>query len=46
RIRFIESICPDHLCEGYGFISYEDETAICMPAGVAVLVTSEAKPEQ
>ena len=39
RIRFIDSVCPDHLCEEFGFISYEDETAICMPAGVAVLVS-------
>ena len=42
QIRFIDSICPDHLCEGYGFISYEDETAICMPAGVAVLIAESA----
>lgn len=38
RIRFINSICPDHICEGYGFISCEDDSAICMPAGVAVLI--------
>ena len=42
RIRFVNSLCPDHLCEGFGFISYEDETAICMPAGVAVLITEAA----
>ena len=41
QIRFINSICPDHLCEGFGFISMEDESAICMPAGVAVLITDE-----
>ena len=41
RIRFIDSKCPDHLCEGFGFIQYEDESAICMPAGVAVLITDE-----
>ena len=40
-IRFINTVCPDHLCENEGFIRYEDETAICMPAGVAVLVTAE-----
>ena len=38
RIRFINSLCPDHLCEGFGFIQHEDESAICMPAGVAVLI--------
>ncbi|MBE6866108.1 MAG: NusG domain II-containing protein [Oscillospiraceae bacterium] len=41
RIRFINSLCPDHLCEGFGFIQHEDESAICMPAGVAVLITDE-----
>ncbi len=41
RIRFINSQCPDHLCEGFGFIQHEDESAICMPAGVAVLITDE-----
>ncbi len=41
RIRFINSACPDHICEGYGFISMEDDSAICMPAGVAVLIQSE-----
>ncbi len=40
RIRFINSVCPDHLCEGFGYISNEDESAICMPAGVAVLITN------
>ncbi len=37
-IRFIESVCPDHLCEGFGFIHISDESAICLPAGVAVIV--------
>lgn len=43
QIRFVNSLCPDHLCEGYGFIGMEDEVAICMPAGVAVLIESERK---
>ena len=42
-IRFVDTVCPDHLCENEGFIRYEDESAICMPAGVAVLVTDEFK---
>lgn len=37
-IRFIDSQCPDHLCEGFGFINSEGEYAICMPAGVAVTI--------
>ncbi len=44
-IRFINSLCPDHICEGYGFISMEDDSAICMPAGVAVIVASEVQAE-
>lgn len=40
-VRFINSQCPDHLCEGFGYISHEGETAICMPAGVAVMVIGE-----
>lgn len=38
QIRFINSVCPDHLCEGFGFISHEGEQATCMPAGVNVTV--------
>lgn len=30
-ICFHESVCPDHICENYGFISREGETAVCMP---------------
>ncbi len=45
RIRFINSLCPDHLCEGYGFISMEDDSAICMPAGVAVIIAQEVKSD-
>lgn len=40
-IRFINSQCPDHLCEGFGFVSEEDDFAVCMPAGVAVMITDE-----
>lgn len=38
HIRFINSVCPDHICEGYGFIGDEFESAICMPAKVVVLI--------
>lgn len=30
-ICFHESVCPDHICENYGFLSREGETAVCMP---------------
>lgn len=39
RIRFIRSLCPDKLCEGFGWISLEGETAVCMPAKLAVIIT-------
>ncbi len=32
--RFINSVCPDGLCENYGWIDSEYEQAICLPAGV------------
>ncbi|MCI6640864.1 MAG: NusG domain II-containing protein [Pygmaiobacter massiliensis] len=38
KICFEDSQCPDHLCEGFGWIGQEGETAICMPAGVSVSI--------
>ena len=38
RIRFIESRCPDHICEHAGWLSQEYDQAVCMPAGVSVTV--------
>ncbi len=43
EIRFINSKCPDHICEGFGYISHEYEYAVCLPAGVSVLIEKEAK---
>lgn len=37
-IRFADSKCPDHLCEGFGRISTQGQYAICIPAGVSVTV--------
>ncbi|MDL2293881.1 NusG domain II-containing protein [Ruminococcaceae bacterium OttesenSCG-928-D13] len=41
-IRFVDSVCPDHLCENYGWLSREGEWALCAPAGVLVSVRAEA----
>lgn len=41
RIRFVDSQCPDHICEGYGWLSKEHDQAVCMPAGVVVSVEQE-----
>ena len=40
RIRFIDSVCPDHICQGYGWLGGEtdNDIAICMPAGITVRV--------
>ena len=38
-IRFINSQCPDHLCEDFGFISEINNYAVCMPAGAAVVIS-------
>ncbi|MBE6878607.1 MAG: NusG domain II-containing protein [Ruminococcaceae bacterium] len=39
EIWFTDSQCPDHLCEGFGKISYDGESASCLPAGVIVVVS-------
>ncbi len=38
-IRFVDSPCPDHICETYGWINYENQFAICAPAGVTVIIS-------
>ena len=38
QIHFVNSVCPDHLCEGFGLISLQYEYAICMPARIAVQI--------
>lgn len=37
QARFINSTCPDHVCENYGWVSVEDQQAVCVP-GHAVLM--------
>ena len=39
-IRFRESVCPDHLCENYGYISRVTETAVCMPNRTVLTIHS------
>lgn len=38
-IRFVDSPCPDHVCESYGWISNENQFAICAPSTVTILIT-------
>lgn len=37
-IRFINSVCPNHDCEGFGWIKEPPEVAVCLPARVAVQI--------
>ena len=30
--RFVDSPCPDHICEHYGWLREEDQSATCLPA--------------
>ena len=32
KAGFIDSECPDHICEHYGMLGDEGDTAICLPA--------------
>lgn len=36
--RFIDSPCPDHICEGFGWVSQEDQTATCLPARAVLTI--------
>ena len=36
--RFIDSPCQDHICEGFGWISAEDQTATCLPARAVLTI--------
>ncbi len=38
-IRFVDSECPDHVCEEFGKLSMDNEQASCVPAGVTVVIT-------
>ena len=43
KAAFINSQCPDHLCEGFGYIGNEHDFAICAPANVGMMITSPVK---
>ena len=40
-IAFLDSQCPDHVCEGFGWVATEYDTAVCMPAGVVLSIEAE-----
>lgn len=37
-IAFLDSQCPDHRCEQFGWLSQENAWAACMPAGVYLTI--------
>ena len=37
-VAFLDSQCPDHVCEQFGQLSDEGAWAACVPAGVYVIV--------
>ncbi len=43
-VRFVDSVCPDHDCEGFGWLRSEGDWAACLPAGVVVYIEQEGAP--
>ena len=37
-VRFVDSPCPDHICEHYGFLSQADQQAVCMPSRAVLMI--------
>lgn len=37
-IAFVDSPCPDHLCEGFGWLSRAGDWAACLPAEASVTI--------
>ena len=37
-IAFVDSPCPDHVCEDFGWLSRPGQWACCVPAGVFVTI--------
>ena len=44
-IAFLDSQCPDHVCEQFGWLSEQDAWAACVPAGVYVTVQAAETEE-
>lgn len=36
--RFINSPCPDHVCESFGWLANENQTATCLPARAVLTI--------
>ena len=42
-ISFLDSQCPDHVCEQFGWLDKDGAWAACVPAGVYVVVETTAE---
>lgn len=40
-IRFVNTDCPDHLCENVGYLSQPNHVAICLPNQVSLQILSD-----
>jgi hypothetical protein len=40
KAAFVDSQCPDHVCEAFGWLEDEGDWACCMPAGAFLTVES------
>ena len=36
--RFVDSPCPDHICEHFGWLREENQTATCLPARAVLTI--------
>lgn len=45
KIRFINTDCPDKLCENVGFIYKRNQTAICLPNVTSIKIVSNGSDE-
>ncbi len=45
-IAFLDSQCPDHVCEQFGWLDKDGAWAACVPAGVYVVVEPTADGEK
>ena len=42
-VAFLDSQCPDHVCEQFGWLDKDGAWAACIPAGVYVVVEQTAE---
>lgn len=42
-VAFLDSRCPDHVCEQFGWLDKDGAWAACIPAGVYVVVEETAE---